>query len=406
MRPIKHRINPILLILQFAILAIVLIACGSLPEESTSLSPENESDGVERLDFLDMPSLEAVVPPCITYPGSSVDPCERRDGWPHHQPNIETTVQLPDIFPTLRETIVLRDSPRDMPHFIVRATVVPQTIRCGNSDFRLFLSSSYDRTFPERTSRGQPYCFVDIAVNEYLVGGGPTRLTVNTRVRPAGLTPGDPECDADCLKHGVDLVRSTDIEGVEWIFSLGGPSDLGALAWDIVYRWDVQLREDGQVVVVDYWKELMLFISSPENYETNLSRLEHTLDDFRTIVEDAHRDLVKKTQGRVTNATDLRGRPAALMALDAGPGALSDFVFGTTAIERLDVKPSGPPPVPGDNSPNPAGLTINDIIATRVAGGVRIPGGLEDTPTPVSALGDEPTATATAPTPESEASDE
>ena len=115
---------------------------------------------------------------------------------------------------------------------------------------------------------------------------------------------------------------------------------------------------------------------------------------------------MKKTQGRVTTATDLRGRPAALMALDAGPGALSDFVFSTTAIERLDVKPSGPPPVPGENDPNPDGLTINDIIATRVAGGVRIPGGLEDTPTPVSALGDERIPTATAPTPESEASDE
>ena len=63
MSPTKHRINPILLLLQFAILAIVLIACGSLPEERTSLSPENESDGVERLAFLDMPSLEAVVPP-------------------------------------------------------------------------------------------------------------------------------------------------------------------------------------------------------------------------------------------------------------------------------------------------------------------------------------------------------
>ena len=54
------------------------------------------------------------------------------------------------------------------------------------------------------------------------------------------------------------------IEGVEWIFSLGGPSDLGALAWDIVYRWDVQLREDGQVVVVDYWKEVMLYQLAPQ----------------------------------------------------------------------------------------------------------------------------------------------
>ena len=110
-------------------------------------------------------------------------------------------------------------------------------------------------------------------------------------------------------------------------------------------------------------------------------------------MKDAHRDLVKKTGGRITTSTDIRGNPAALMALDAGPEALSDFVFSTTAIERSKVTPTNPPPVPGENDPNPAGLTINDIIATRVAGGVTIPGGLEDTPTPVSALGDEPTAT-------------
>ena len=38
MRPTKRRINPILLLLQFAILAIVLIACGSLPDETASAS--------------------------------------------------------------------------------------------------------------------------------------------------------------------------------------------------------------------------------------------------------------------------------------------------------------------------------------------------------------------------------
>lgn len=340
------------------------------------------------------PQLSVIVPPCIRFPTSAVDPCERRDGWPHHNPNVSASVQLPDIFPTLRETIVLRESPRDMPHFIIRATVIPGSIRCGNSDFRLFLSSSYDSTFPERTSRGQPYCFVDIAVNEYLVGGGPTRLTVNTRVKAFGLTDGDPDCDSACLMHGVNQVRSTDIEGVEWIFSLGGPSDLGVLTWDIVYRWDVQRNNGGEVVVVDYWKRLMLLHSSPENYDANLARLEHTLEDFRTIVRDAHRELAVKTRGRITTATDLRGNPAALMALDAGPQGLADFVFNTTAIERLDAKPASPPPLPGENDPNPDGLTVNDIIATRVAGGVSIPGGLEGTATPESALGDEPTATA------------
>ena len=430
MRPTKRHINRKLLLFPFAILAIVLIACGSLPEETATAlvtiqpqgdvirdaTPDNSSSASESSEEDIVPSvaatrqhapqLEVIIPPCVQFLDSAVDPCERRDSWPHHQPYIQSSFQWPEIWPTLRETIVLHNSPRDIPHFIVRATVIPQSIRCGQSDVELIHESSYAPVFPERLRRGQPNCFVEIAVNEYLVGGGPTRLTVNTRVKPVGLVGDDPDCDSECLDHGVRIVRSTDIEGREWIYSLGGPRDLGTLAWDIVYRWDVQLREDGEVVAVDYWKRDMLSLSTPENYDENLSRLEHTLDDFRSILIDAHHDLVKKTRGRVTTETDKMGNPATLMALDAGPGALSDFVFSTTAIERLNVTPTNPPPVPGEGDPNPDGLRINDIVATRVAGGVRIPGGQEDTPTPVSALGDEPTATATPSTPAKEELDE
>ena len=355
----------------------------------------DETEGVLPSDPPPAPQLDTVVPPCVRMPNSFVNPCERRESWPDHQPLIHAEVRLPEIFPRLHDYIYYQTEPEYIAHFIVRATVIPGTIRCGNSAFQLYISSSYYDTFAERLGRGWPYCFVDIAVNEYLVGTGPNRLTVNTGIRPASPVGSDRDCDAACLKHGVDLVKLTAIEGVEWIFTLGGPHDLGALAWDIVYRWDVQLREDGQVVAVSPWKALMLSVSSPGNYDTNLARLEHTLDNFKSIVKKAHSDLTKLTGGRITTVTDLRGQPAALLAVDAGPDALSDFVSSTTAIERLNAEPSTPPPIPGENDPNPDGLRINDIIATRVAGGVAIPGGLEGTATPVSTLGDEPTATAT-----------
>jgi len=96
------------------------------------------------------------------------------------------------------------------------------------------------------------------------------------------------------------------------------------------------------------------------------------------------------TGGRTGTVNDMEGRPPPKLASDASPFGFSDFLARTRLIEGI---PAAPPPVPGENDPNPDGLRINDVIATRVAGGVRIPGGLEDTPTPVSALGDEPTAT-------------
>ena len=370
--------------------------------------PTSQSDIAPALTPTPRPSqqLNVIVPPCVPYPGSGVDPCSRRDTWEYHNPFRAVSFVIPDVFWTLRDLVIITDSPTSAPQFIVRAIVIPGSIRCGNAEFELKMISSYNDGWSESLQRGDSHCFVDIAVNEYLVGGGPNRLTVNTRVQPCRISGDEPACGADRWKVGVDSLRATGIEGVEWIFSLGGPRDLGALAWDIVGRWDVQLREDGEVVVVSRLKQTVLRSSSPENFDVNLSRVEQTLDDFRSIVKDAHRDLVEMTQGRITTRIDVRDQPAARMALDAGPTGLSDFIFSTTSIERLNATPTSPPPVPGENDPNPAGLTVNDIIATRVAGGVRIPGGLEDTATPVSALGDEPTATATAPTPESEESDE
>ena len=297
MRPTKRHINRKFLLFPFAILAIVLIACGSLPEDTATAlvriqpqgdvirdsMPDNSSSASESSEMdiapnvsptpLPAPQLDVIVPPCIRMPGSPVDPCQRRDSWPHFDPNVSFSMEFPEIFLTLRDTILLREWPDDVPHFIVRATVIPDSIRCGNSDFRLFLDSSYDTTFPETPSIGQPYCFIDLVVNEYLVGRGPNRLTVNTGVRADFITRGEPDCDVACLTNGAERVRATAIEGVEWVFSLGGPSDLGVLAWEIVYRWDVQKQDDGEVVVVDYWKHDMLLHSSPENYETNLSRL-------------------------------------------------------------------------------------------------------------------------------------
>ena len=369
------------------------IEAGANPTEP----PTSQSDIAPALTPTPRPSqhLNVIVPPCVPYPGSGVDPCSRRDTWEYHNPFRAVSFVIPDVFWTLRDLVIITDSPTSAPQFIVRAIVIPGSIRCGNAEFELKMISSYNDGWSESLQRGDSHCFVDIAVNEYLLGGGPNRLTVNTRVQPCRISGEEPACGADRWKVGVDSLRATGIEGVEWIFSLGGPRDLGALAWDIVGRWDVQLREDGEVVVVSRLKQTVLRSSSPENFDVNLSRVEQTLDDFRSIVKDAHRDLVEMTQGRITTRNDVRDQPAARMALDAGPTGLSDFIFSTTSIERLNATPTSPPPVPGENDPNPAGLTVNDIIATRVAGGIAIPGGLEDTATPVSALGDEPTATAT-----------
>ncbi len=368
-----------------AAIVAVASACGSQVDEPGSpVASDDISDGLRT-------ELESIVPPCIPFPGSDVDPCKRRDYFGTFKPGIEASVQIPDVVTTIEQSFLRwSDRPYWATHFVVRATVVPGSTRCGPMVPVASHLSAYKTGEANSTSQ-KSFCYVDLSVNEYLVGKGPSRITATTGVNMQGYVY-ESGCGELCRVHGAEAVRATGIEGVEWILYLGGPRQLGQGTWDIDGVFDVQRRQDGAVVVVNRYKGLVLEHSKPENYDVNLSRLEQPLDEFRRNVTDAFEAFVESTGGRTGTVNDGEGRTAPKLASDASPVGFSDFLARTRLIEG---KPAPPPPVPGENDPNPAGLTVNDIIATRVAGGVTIPDGLEDTPTPVSALGDEPTATAT-----------
>ena len=366
-----------------------VLACGSLPDapvtESTaadfaesptlaSVTPTGTAitettNPPAAMDVTAMPSptpipLQVVVPPCIPFPTTFVDPCERRDSWDDFTPNAAEVV-LHEVVPAVKNVLFdLSSNPAWSVHFGVRATAIPGSVRCGNVVTRFYYRQSYERGEPG-LPRPISYCYVDLAVNEYLFGNGPAIVTASLG---ENLTYFDPEtgCGAQCREVGEVKVRRTGIEGVEWIMLLGGPYDLAQSAWGIGPTYDVQQRQDGTVVVVRRYKNAILANSTPENYALNESRLEWTLDDFRQVVSDAFAAFVELTDGRTGTENDWAGRPPPKLATDAGPDGFNDFLMRTGLIEDL---PQAPPPIPDDGRRNPDRLRINDIIATRVAGG-------------------------------------
>ena len=396
-------LRQLLTVTLFMAVLVVSSSCGSPSDE-----PGNETEVRVGLDreltalaihgiaqssgvITDVSPLRRVVPPCTPFPGSDVDPCQRRDSWKSFNPFVEESIEIPDVVETLEDSLTRwAEYPFWGIHFVVRATAIPGSIRCGpslpNNDHSLKYLPGQFLDFGNSS-----YCFIDLAVNEYLMGQGPARITVTMSKNGSGYRS-DMECDNRCRVDGAEIMRRTGIEGVEWVLFLGGPRDLSHGAWHIFSSFDVQRKQDGTVVVVDRYKNVILLHSEPENYGVNLSRLEQTLEDFRENVKDAFDVFTTLTGGRTGTLNDKEGRLAPKLASDAGPAGLTDFLVRTRLIEGT---PAPPPPVPGENDPNPDGLRINDIIATRIAGGVAVPGGLEGTATPVSALGDEPTATAT-----------
>lgn len=304
---------------------------------------------------LESDPLDVVVPACVPFQGSEVNPCESRSWWYDFSPHIEAYIEIPEVMWTFKDVLLDRAEHPDWAlHFAVRAIAVPGSVRCGHA------ITTFTGSPPQRS-----YCYVDLAVNEYLFGNGPTIVTAQMGTNPCGCVR-ESEYGEQCPQCGSKIMRQTGIEGVEWIMLLGGPYDLAQGAWGIGPTYDVQMRTDGTVVVVDRYKEVILDNSTPENYELNLSRLEWTLDEFRTVVTDAYAAFVELTGGRTGTADDWAGRLPPKLATDAGPAGFNDFLRRTGFVADW---PAPPPPVPDAGGRDPDGLRINDIIATRVAGG-------------------------------------
>ena len=99
--------------------ALMLSGCGV---DERSFSPTRTIPITQQLDIVSTPKPEAtmsrnigssfaaesqtlnvVVPPCIPFPGSHIDPCERRDTWPRINPYVSVSYELIQPHPTLAE---------------------------------------------------------------------------------------------------------------------------------------------------------------------------------------------------------------------------------------------------------------------------------------------------------------
>ena len=320
--------------------------------------------------------------PCVPLPGSDVDPCERRDDWDIGVSASYSLWSLPDRpFDTYRH--LKKESARCpsgfcTPHFYVRATVIPGSARCARTE--AFLRQGDDGTilnvvrFNPRHERVRWDCFVDIAIHEYFNGTGPRQMPIKLRHGYLDATKSSPEA-IDSYARGASL----DYEGYEFIFPLMRDVNPALGVWSRLPEeiWDVQRNEDGEVTVVSFWTTV-----APEwrsDYEMSLA-------DFRDMTRDGMARYFRETGGRLGT-----GGINPLRATDASRDGLLGVLTELGAFTVADVTPASAPPAPGANDPYTPGQNILDQTVTASP---EVPGGLEDTPTPVSALGDEPIATA------------
>ena len=326
------------------------------------------------------------IPPCTPAPGSSVDPCEPAPEETGTTESDGLTVTLLGDAPAGVEAFL--DFPVDnyKTHVVLRGTYLPGTARC---------TTGHRHRYPSYVTPGSLggaliiHCFADVRVNAYLLGSGPSTLTVivasslyayggaddddygleqlerrRSAYERALAEGGQFEYDlplrgylapgsADPLRLGylpggglVAIGPPGGIGGREVVLFLGPSTSLSIEVWQVLWTWDVERREDGTVIAVHPDREWF-------DLETHRSVLEMELPAFTQAVTAANQERVTEYGGRIA-PEDIDGRAEGvdLPMLVDDANELSQFFTDIGAYDHPDGPPAQPPP--------PCGLAVPD----------------------------------------------
>ena len=247
-------------------------------------------------------------------------------------------------------------------HFVVRGTFKPNTARCtdGNPD-RVPAYTEVSSGLLSNTV--MLACFMDVRVNSYILGSGPSELTVMVwflHYYPGELVYYEPEEDKTLakvkenalklgynyetwLEDGIDGQGQT--AGKEAILFVGASHNHSVEAWTQVGLWDIETMDDGTVIAVSPVRDLWQ-MARPDEFTTHQSSLEMTIPAFTTAVATAHQARVAEYGGRIQPA-NAKGKKegVTLPMLETDANRLTQFYTAAGAYAHEDGPPEPAPPV-------------------------------------------------------------
>ena len=293
-------------------------------------------------------ALGEEIPPCTPVPGSPVDPCEL------DAPRVGESLAgyspyLGDEPASVRDMLDDEPPPAWVAHLVMRGTYLPNTVRCTTGD--LFQPEAHLRSvFGNPTGEYSFKCYIDVRTNSYLLGGGPSTLTVLFFVLP--YSEGAYAGKHRTWQEGVEELRQVfeadfaDIyAGQEHVMFLSPPVDLSSEVWRLRTRWDVQRKDDETVIAVhpdrDLWRDLR-----SDDYPAHRDALEMTLPTLAQAITGAHQARLTEYGGRI-------GADDSLPMLVSNVNQLRQYY--TAASVPGAPTPAQPPP--------PCGLAVPDQAA-------------------------------------------
>ncbi len=232
---------------------------------------------------------------------------------------------------------------------MVRGTYLPGTVRCTSGNRYLNPSWHSDSLFADTLFL---YCFADVRVNEYIIGTGPSVLTVivvsnwHSRNGKSDYEPAEIETLRTTWERALTeggeqrykpfVVTGPDggITGREAILFLSPSSNAFIETWMVRATWDVQKREGDTVIAVH--PDLYGYVFR-NDYESIRSQLEMGLPAFRQAATAAHEARVAANGGRI-------GADSSLPMLVTDTNKLESYFREIGAYDDPDNPPAQPPP--------------------------------------------------------------
>ena len=233
-------------------------------------------------------------------------------------------------------------------HIVVRATYLPQSVRCVIYDEHRSAAYVGLGTWGEHVQ-----CFADVRANAYILGSGPNVLTVTFASHfPMGADINASRRNLEKAYtsggRGADIVEVVGggLPGRESILFLGPATNYGTEMWQIFREWDVQ-RKDGTVQAIHpdrgYWDY--------HGTDDQKAKTELTLPDFTTAVTAAN------TARRTANSGRARPEADAPMIIPSANAA----DLHQHHIDTFNTKhPDGPPET---SLPPPCGKAVPDQVS-------------------------------------------
>ena len=210
-------------------------------------------------------------------------------------------------------------------------------------------------------------CYVDIRVNAYILGSGPSELTVVvdfhhyfpgaskhieeiTQLTEQNMETGVFRTSGKVPGKGIR--GSVGLDGREVIAFLGPFHNHATEVWRANRTWDVQRPEDGTVIAVnparEYWQ-----LVRPDEYETHRAVLEMELPAFTAALTAAHTARVSDYGGRIAPADDDGKRPGStLPMLVTDANQLQEYYIASGSYNHPNGPPAEPIPACGQAVPD------------------------------------------------------